>query len=157
MQIRKAIIEDVRNIIEVVQASYKFSYRGYLPDEYLDDLSITDDVFEKWKNYINKKESYVAEHQNQIVAFMMLDSSSEECFEICILYVKPENQKIGFGSSLVNYAFDIKKSSGYKRCELWTIKNGPSMGFYNKVGFIMTGEEKSWKFDIPIVRMIKGV
>ena len=106
MQIRKAIVGDVKNVIEVVQASYKFSYRGYLSDEYLDGLAITDDVLEKWKNYINKKECYVAEYQNQIVAFTMLDSNEEtKIFEICILYVRPEYQKQGIGSLLVNFVY----------------------------------------------------
>ena len=37
-----------------------------LSDEYIDGLALTDDVLEKWKIYINKKECYVAEYQNHI-------------------------------------------------------------------------------------------
>ena len=158
MQIRKAITTDIKHIIETVQASYKFSYRGYLPDEYLDDLSVTEDILEKWHNYIQKYECYAAEKQNQIVAFTMLDSNKDaKIFEICILYVRPEYQKQGIGSLLVNYVCNIKKQQAYKKSKLWTMKNGPSIKFYEKKGFIATSEEKPWKFDIPIVKMIKNL
>ena len=52
MKIKEATVHDVQNIVEVVQSSYKFSYRGYLPDEYLDGLCITEDVLQKWLGYI---------------------------------------------------------------------------------------------------------
>ena len=156
MQIRKATINDTKNIIEVVQASYKFSYRGYLPDDYLDNLSITEDVLVKWQGYLQKYECYVTETQNQIVAFMMIASAKEpKCFEICILYVKPEYQKQGIGSFMLNYVCAMKIKQNYNKCELWTMKNGPSINFYQKNGFATTPEEKDWKFNLPIIKMIK--
>ena len=60
MKIRKATLDDVFDIIEVVQSSYKFSYRGYLPDDYLDNLCITEDILQKWQGYLQKYECYVA-------------------------------------------------------------------------------------------------
>ena len=37
------------------------------------------------------------------------------------------------------------------------MKNGPSVFFIKKLGFIETFEEKSWKFDVPIIKMIKDL
>ncbi len=156
MKIRIATIEDTAPIIDTVQSSYKFSYRGYLPNEYLDGLSITEDVTEKWRNYLQKYECYVAEKQGQIVAFLMVESNIEtKILEICILYVRPEYQKQGIGSSMLNYICDMKRRQKYEKSILWTMKNGPSIGFYKKMGFITTTEEKVWKFDNQIIKMIK--
>ncbi len=158
MKIRKAVIDDAENIINVVQSSYKFSYRGYMPDDYLDSLSIKEDILEKWRNYIQKYECYVAEKQNKIFAFIMSDDKEDaKIFEICILYVKPEYQKQGIGSLMVDYICDMKKRQAYKKSELWTMKNGPALKFYEKKGFVVTNEEKPWKFDIPIIKMIKNL
>ena len=156
MQIRRAVTSDALPVIETVQASYKFSYRGYLPDKYLDELSINEELLTKWRNYIQNNECYVSEKSEQIVAFMMTDSDKEtKIFEICILYVNPDYQKQGIGSSILDYIFDIKRKQSYKKCKLWTMKEGPAILFYKKNGFITTDLEKPWKFGIPIIKMIK--
>lgn len=156
MLIREAKIEEVNSIVELIQASYKFSYRGYVPDEYLDNLSITEDILKKWRSYLQKYECYVAEEENQIIAFLMLDNNKKiKTFEICVLYVKPKYQKQGIGSSLVKFACDMKKKNKYQKCELLTIKNGPSTTFYEKIDFIKTTEEKACKFTIPIIKFEK--
>ena len=155
MPIREAIHEDLYYIIEVVQSSYKFSYRGYLPDEYLDSLCINEDILLKWQGYLQKYECYVVERDEQIVAFLMLDTSLKEVFEINILYVRPEYQKKGIGSQLVDYACNIKRANGYKKCNVWTMKEGPAISFYQSNGFVSSEEEKAWKFGLIIERFFK--
>ena len=157
MKIRKATEKDVSDVVNIIQSSYKFSYRGYLPDDYLDDLCVTDDVLLKWNKYIKNYECYVAVKQKSPIAFLMLDDNKTENFEVCVLYVAPDYQKIGIGSSLLNHVFEIMKNKGYKECFVWTMKDGPSIGFYSNRGFKITGDEKAWKFDIPIVKMIKKI
>ena len=48
-----------------------------------------------------------------------------------------------------------KKRQGLSKCVVWTMKFGPSLPFYEKIGFAMTKEEKVWKFDIPIIELEK--
>ena len=44
MHIRPATTNDTDKIIDVVQSAYKFSYRGFVPDEYLNSLNINDEL-----------------------------------------------------------------------------------------------------------------
>lgn len=155
MQIRKALLKDTSAIVELIQHTYKVSYQGYLPDKYLNDLHITEDILTKWNDRLKRHECYVVQEQEQIVAFLMLEDEPTEIFEICVLYVKPNYQKKGIGSLLVKYACEIKEKSGYKLCKVWTMKNGPSIAFYNKMGFFTTNEEQLWKFDNRIIKMEK--
>ncbi|MFR3313432.1 MAG: GNAT family N-acetyltransferase [Alphaproteobacteria bacterium] len=155
MRIRKAIPDDALAIKTIHNKTYQTSYRGYVPNEYLDDLIITDDILQRTQKILSHTECYVVVDQNCLIAFAYILELDENVFEINALYVLPEYQKLGAGSLLVNYVCNFKKDKAYKQCLVWTMKDGPSVKFYNKQGFQPTGNEKVWKFDIPIIELIK--
>lgn len=155
MKIRKAKPDDALAIKRIHHKTYQVSYLGYVPDEYLDNLSITDDVLQRTQKMLSHMECYVVEKQNRLIAFAYISELNERVFEINALYVLPECQKSGAGSLLVNYVCDLKKDKAYKQCLVWTMKEGPSLEFYKKQGFHPTNNEKIWKFDIPIIELIK--
>lgn len=155
MKIRRAVPADALAIKNVHYKTYQVSYRGYVPNEYLDNLIITDDLLQKTQKMLSHTECYVVEEQNSLNAFAYIGELNEYIFEINALYVLPEYQKLGVGSLLVNHICNIKKDMAYKKCLVWTMKNGSSVKFYHKHGFQPTGNEKVWKFDIPIIELIK--
>lgn len=157
MKIRKAVPEDAFAIKTVHNKAYQTSYRGYVPDAYLDNLIITDDILQRTQKMLSYTECYVVEEQERLIAFAYVLELDERIFEINALYVLPEYQKSGAGSLLVNYVCNLKKDKAYKQCLVWTMKDGPSLGFYHKRGFRPTGNEKVWKFDIPIIELIKKI
>lgn len=69
MRIRKAIPDDALAIKTIHNKTYQTSYRGYVPNEYLDDLIITDDILQRTQKILSHTECYVVVDQNCLIAF----------------------------------------------------------------------------------------
>ena len=155
--IRRATPEDALAIKKIHFKAYQKSYRGYVPDEYLNALVLDDDVVERTNQHLKTGESWLAFYKNKPAGFADVTYYDNKVFEIQALYVDPKYQKHGVGSALVSYLCKNKKETGYKKCILWTIKQGPSLVFYEKMKFRSTNEEKMWKFEIPIIKLEKDL
>jgi len=155
MTIRRAMPDDAYNIKKIHIETYKVSYRGYVPDEYLDNMSLDEEVIERTKEYLHRAECWLAVYDGEPVGFAYVSYPEEGAFEINALYVHPEYQKCHIGSRLVNYLCEDKKKQGLSKCVVWTMKFGPSLSFYEKMNFAPTKEEQAWKFDIPIIKLVK--
>ncbi len=155
ISIRKAVPDDALAIKEVHNAAYQISYRGYLPDEFLDTLTIDDNIIKRTQKYLTQTECYVATIKNQIVGFLYVSYPENKTFEIQALYVHPQYQNCGAGTALVQNLWKLKANE-YPKCVVWTMKFGPSLNFYKKMGFSQTTNEKKWKFDISIVMLEKN-
>ena len=134
MKIRKATIQDAKDIKSAHYHAYQVNYRGYVPDDFLDSLVFNDAAIQRMADYMKKDEFYVAEKEGHVIGFAELRHPEEDVVEIGGLYVHPDFQKMGAGSSLVKKVCQIKKAKGYKKLILWTIKDGPSVVFYTKQG-----------------------
>ena len=159
MKIRRATPADAKGVKSAHYHAYRLNYRGYLPDEFLDNMPFDDAIIERTANYIKETEYYVAETDGQIAGFAVLCYPETEAVEIQAIYVHPDFQKRGVGSALVKEVCRLKKTAGYKKLVLWTLKNGPSLGFYEKMGLTLSGPsfEKIWKFNLPIIRLEKDL
>jgi len=158
IKIRQATPEDAKDIKSAHYHAYQVSYRGYLPDDFLDKMPFDEAVIERTANYIKNREYLVAETDHHVIGFASLDYPEEKTVEIMALYVHPEFQNKGAGSALINEVCRLKKKLGFHKLVLWTIKDGPSIGFYQKQGLKpsdMAG--KFWKLDIPIIRFEKEI
>ncbi len=154
MKLVKGMPEDARILKNIHVSAYQTCYRGYLPDEYLDSLGVNEDVVDRTAKYIEANECYFIEVDNEKIAFVYLcyPKENEQQFEIQAIYVHPECQKKGVGRFFVNELARMKKEEGFQKVIAWTMKEGPSIGFYEKMGFKqIAGEEKFWKFNIPII------
>lgn len=154
MKIVKGLPKDARTIKIIHVNAYQKCYRGYLPDDFLDSLSVSDDVVERTARFIEANECYLIEVDNEKVAFVYLAYPKDrtDTFEIQAIYVHPDCQRKGVGRFFVNELAQMKKKEGFQKVIAWTIKEGPSIGFYEKTGFYqIEGENKFWRFDIPLV------
>ena len=114
-------------------------------------------MIERTANRIKEVEYYVAETENHVVGFLTLEYPEEQAVEIQMLYVHPDFQKQGVGSALMKEICRLKKEDGYNKLIVWTIKDGPSIGFYQKQGMIKTNapSKNFWKLDVPLIRFEK--
>jgi len=134
MKIRKATLKDAKDIKSAHYHAYQVNYRGYAPDDFLDSLVFDDIAIQRMADHMKENEYYVAEKEGHVIGFANLRYPEEGVVEIGGLYVHPDFQKLGAGSSLIKKVCQMKKAKGYKKLILWTIKNGPSIGFYMKQG-----------------------
>lgn len=71
MNIRKARLKDAEGIARVHVDSWRTTYKGIIPDDYLNSLSYEQRT-ELWKNNIGKKGNYVLVAENteeQVIGF----------------------------------------------------------------------------------------
>lgn len=154
MEIRKAQPDDAKSIVEIHVNTWKTSYRGLIDDDILDKRNVSEDKIEKMKTAIAKDIVWVIEHNDKIIGFAGLnDVIKETKTEIEIFYMLPEYQGKGCGGQLLSTIIEQLKSQNVEKLIVWTMKNAPSLKFYQKHNGTLTGNEKIWKYNVPIVEL----
>jgi GNAT superfamily N-acetyltransferase len=162
--IRAARPEDARPVAEVHVASWRHTYRGLLPDEYLDRLSV-DDREAMWLGAFAdadaKSGAVVAEAGGRIVGFASFGPSRDEDVpdgtgEVPAIYVEPAALGIGVGRELFEAVTLALRESGFTRATLWVLEaNASARRFYEKAGWAWDGAVSTHMFDCanePVVR-----
>jgi GNAT superfamily N-acetyltransferase len=161
-RIRRASPGDARSVAEVHVGSWRHAYRGLLPDEYLDRLSV-DDREAKWREAFGEEGSgaFVAEAGDRIVGFASFgasrdDDASETVGEVPAIYVAPSELGRGVGRQLLEAASAALRDAGYRRATLWVLEaNERARRFYEKAGWTWDGSVDRHDFDCanePVVR-----
>ncbi|MBL0847965.1 MULTISPECIES: GNAT family N-acetyltransferase [Mammaliicoccus] len=161
MIIRNKKESDIESIAKVHYESWVTTYKGIVPDSYLDSLSL--------ESYIEKHHMFnapciVAEVDGKVVGFLMYskdkdEDTSNKCGEIMVIYLLQEYQHKGIGTLLMNEA-EKRMKSEFDQLSLWVLEdNIPTVKFYEKMGF-----EKDGKYELEEIgnvlretRMIKNI
>ncbi|MBO3061480.1 MULTISPECIES: GNAT family N-acetyltransferase [Mammaliicoccus] len=161
MIIRNKKESDIESIAKVHYESWVTTYKGIVPDSYLDSLSL--------ESYIEKHHMFnapciVAEVDGKVVGFLMYskdkdEDTSDKCGEIMVIYLLQEYQHKGIGTLLMNEA-EKRMKSEFDQLSLWVLEdNIPTVKFYEKMGF-----EKDGKYELEELgnvlretRMIKNI
>ena len=143
MMVRHATMEDISRIAEIIVFGKRVAYRSIFQNDYfsfneLQVLSIIDE-FRANSSMINNFLVY----DDGIVRGVINRMNKGDETEICEFYVEPFFKRIGIGHELMNTLVKEAGKEGKKRIFLWVIKeNLPARSFYEKNGFVPTGEEK---------------
>lgn len=152
---RQAIIEDAEAIVNVHTSTWQFSYKGFVPDEELAKKTPTPEKVQKMQEAIQQQLFYVAEVDNQIVAFSGLHGELGVTSEIGLMYVLPQYQSLGIGRQLFQDFLKALKYKGCKKVEVWTMKKSPqSVNFYKNMGGFMSNQDKEWKYGLTVTQFI---
>lgn len=151
IEIRRARLEDAAEIANVHTNSWRETYKGLIPQDYLDDRPLHfKNRYELWKKVtINEKQvTFVAESKEHgVVGFINgtcgRDENYKDYAEVWCIYLlaKYHGQKIGF--NLLKAYFDVHADLGYKKSYLWVLEGNPTIRFYEKVGGKFSGEAKN--------------
>ncbi|MES1022734.1 GNAT family N-acetyltransferase [Gloeocapsa sp. BRSZ] len=141
MRIREAAISDVNTLAQIHVASWRTSYRGIMPDDLLDNLSVNE--FEQiWYNNLhnNDRVNLVCQVEDQVVGWASLGVSRDHdaslsTKELYGIYLFPNQYRRGYGSALWEAVLQICAAQGATRITLWVLYNNINARcFYEQMG-----------------------
>lgn len=122
--------------------SWKETYQGIIPDEYLNGLTVESRV-NLWTKVLENKDHYgeIVRAEGKIIAFISAgrfrgdgDLSKNEIFAI---YISKAYQRRNLGRELcARYFTATENSNAY----VWVLKDNPACAFYEKLGGRNVGE-----------------
>jgi ribosomal protein S18 acetylase RimI-like enzyme len=138
--VRPADIGDAAAIARVHVDSWRSTYRGLLPDEFLDSLD-AGRYTERWLRSLGDDATrvYVAEDDHEVVAFASggPERAGEGGYagELYAIYVLEEAQRQGHGKSLVRAVTGGLRELGLRDMIVWVLRdNAPARAFYERLG-----------------------
>lgn len=158
MEIRRmAAADDRMAISRVFEESWKYAYRGIVPQEYLDSLPEG-----RWADQMDDPErnTLLCVEGARIVGVVCFCRSRLEAFadwgEISAIYLLPEYMGKGFGRAMMEAALAELRVMGYHRFFLWVFEeNARSRRFYEKAGFSFAGEAEEKDISGKVLRLVR--
>ncbi len=168
--VRDATVDDARAIAEVHVASWRWAYRGQLPDGFLEGLSV-DDREAMWTAWFLRPEERAAvliasDEDGRVVGFANAgpsrdDVASPDTGELRAIYVLQEFQGSGVGRALLDASLDRLRAAAYARVTLWVLEtNDLGRRFYERNGWAWDGTVSDHQFECanrPIVRYARDL
>lgn len=141
--LRRATVRDAAAIAAVRVDSWRATYRGMIPDTYLDGMRVEDSTA-LWTRILsapanNTTAVFVAEADAEVVGFAAGMLLSEDKFglnaELTAIYLKPAAQRAGLGRRLVALVADAYREQGASGLLVWVIAgNQAARKFYEQLG-----------------------
>jgi ribosomal protein S18 acetylase RimI-like enzyme len=163
LTIRAATTDDARAIAEVHVASWRWAYRGQVPERILDALSV-EEREAMWKRSIEEGKARAAvaiDAVGAVVGFVETgpagdDDADDTTGEVYALYLLEHVTGSGVGKDLLRRGEDDLRASGYQRSTLWVLEsNERAHRFYERNGWAFDGRRSTYHIhdeDLPIRR-----
>jgi ribosomal protein S18 acetylase RimI-like enzyme len=159
--IRKADLEDIPQIRAVGSASWRATYTGIFPDEFIEN------VLEQWWSEANFQRAIpnatlcnlVANQDGQIVGTLMgtVNPGEEGQAHLFRLYIHPDHLGQGIGKQLWQ-AYLQHLASGVKQVDLEVEpQNAHAIQFYKRLGFQETGLSEAEAFGYSMKTMLMSL
>ena len=153
MRLRIASATDAGQIAEVHVRAWQAAYRGQVPDDYLDSLSI-DQRHTSWSEILSESDPpstavFVIEDDDQgVVGFAAISPSRDSestptTGEVGAIYLLPEFWGAAYGWALLNRATESLREAAFSTATLWVLEsNVRARSFYERAGWAPDGEQK---------------
>lgn len=148
MRIRPAVLKDAPHLARIHVAAWRAAYRGQMPDQVLDELSLTQRTAD-WRRWLREPGpgiTWLAEVAGAAAGFCVFgpsrdaDADQRSVGEIVALNVAPELWRCGCGSALCQAVVDEARRRRWHELTLWTLRsNAAAQSFYRALGFAPDG------------------
>lgn len=138
LSIRPATPEDASEIAQVHVDSWRTTYAGIVPDEYLATLNKAERATQ-WQEWLTRDiPVYVAALDGKVVGFISGGSIREpiETYdaELYAIYLLQPAQGQGIGRQLLHQVVTSLRSKGFKSMVVWVLEQNPAKHFYIRTG-----------------------
>jgi ribosomal protein S18 acetylase RimI-like enzyme len=144
MIVRQARVEDAAGIARVRVDSWRTTYKGIVPDDYLTNMSYEESE-RRWRWILNNGSStgsicYVVEEETgQVVGFISGGPEREHddpaySGELYAIYVLKEYQEQGIGRRLTETLVEKLLQAGMESMLVWVLAENPACRFYEALG-----------------------
>lgn len=154
--IRKRTKEDCKDIANIVTLSWNKTYKGIVPDWFLEELKNNEEERANisYHNFDEKNNNQlVLEVDKKVVGFVNYGQSSDpdypNCGEIIALYILSKYQGYGLGRLLVEEAKKELKKLGYNQMIIACLKGNPTNTFYEHIGGIYVKDGMYKRLQLP--------
>jgi GNAT superfamily N-acetyltransferase len=137
--IRPARPEDAAGIAAVQVASWRTTYSGIVPDDYLAGMNVETGT-KRWIENLAAGGAlhYVAEDGSGIIGFVsggkLREPVGEYDAELWAIYLLEGKQGSGVGRRLVETLADALLAAGYRSMIVWVLQENSSVNFYKRLG-----------------------
>ena len=136
--IRSATQDDAPAIAHVHVQSWRTTYAGIVPDEYLCSLDEADRA-QRWRDWMTRDvEVLVAEVDARVIGFISGGPIREpvgNCdAELYAIYLLECTQRSRIGTALLLHLADALSRRGFASMAVWVLDKNPSQRFYAKLG-----------------------
>ena len=135
--------DDLLEISNIYENSWKYAYKGIIPQDYLDSIPTG-----RWVSGIDKfrMNNLVMIENEHIIGTASISKSRWQQYsdygEIISIYFLPAYMGKGYGQHLLKKCIDELYMRGYNEIPLWVLEdNQRARSFYEKNGFILSDEE----------------
>ncbi|MFP3269378.1 MAG: GNAT family N-acetyltransferase [Paraburkholderia sp.] len=148
LSLRPATPADAALIAAIHSTSWQATYRGLLPDDFLDG-EVTRERAAYWQARLNapgaeRRSVAIAERGGEPIGFVCVERQPESAWGVLLdnLHALPGHQGIGVGKLLMQAAIDWTAAQGENQLYLYVLEgNTPAIGFYERQGWQFAGAE----------------
>ncbi|MEX3857647.1 MULTISPECIES: GNAT family N-acetyltransferase [Paraburkholderia] len=148
LSLRPATLEDAALIASIHSASWQATYRGLLPDAFLDG-EVTRERAAYWEARLGapggeRRIVLIAELAGEPIGFVCVERQPESAWGVLLdnLHALPGYQGIGVGKTLMHAAVDWTRAQGEAQLYLYVLEgNTAAIGFYERHGWQLVGAE----------------
>lgn len=156
ISLRRATVADAEAIAAVRVEGWQTTYRGMIPDDYLDQLTVDENLL-YWRRILealpaadDKACVYVAESEGHVIGFVSMTVLPEPKLgyraELGALYIRPAWQRAGIGRRMLHKVARTLQNQGIDNLLVWVLSgNQLARNFYEELGAeLLTEQEFSW-------------